>query len=218
MGNDLKGCIFDLDGVLVNTARYHYLAWKRLASELGFEFSERDNESLKGVSRMRSLEILLVSGNIKADAMEKERLAAKKNEWYLDYITKLSPADILPGSKELIISLREKGIKTAVGSASNNAGLILDRLSLTDFFDVVIDGRRVSKAKPDPEVFVIAARELDCRRSEVIVFEDAVAGVEAAKLAGMICVGIGNPATLSLADKVVPGLGAITYDELIKLI
>lgn len=217
MSSELKGCIFDLDGVLVDTARYHFLAWKRLSDSLGFEFTEKNNEQLKGVSRMTSLEILLAIGNINVNKQEKERLAIKKNEWYVDYICKLTPDDILPGSVELLEELHSHGIRCAIGSASKNARLILDRLRLAGLFDVIIDGNRVNKAKPDPEVFVIAAREMELRHDEVIVFEDAVAGVKAAEKAGMKCIGIGDKEILHMADHVVSGLNKLNYKELINI-
>lgn len=217
MAAELKGCIFDLDGVIVDTARYHFLAWKRLAGDLGFEFTEKDNEQLKGVSRMTSLDILLSAGNITVENDTRELLAVKKNEWYIDYIRKLTPADILPGAVKLLEELHTHGIKCAVGSASKNAMLILDRLRLTDRFDAIIDGTRVQSAKPDPEVFIIAARELGLRNDEVIVFEDAVAGVEAAGRAGMKCVGVGKPETLRMAATVVPDLSELNYTKLIKI-
>lgn len=217
MAAELKGCIFDLDGVIVDTARYHFLAWKRLAEDLGFEFTEKENEQLKGVSRMTSLDILLSAGNITVDTSTRERLAVKKNEWYINYIRRLTPADILPGAVELLEELHSQGIKCAVGSASKNAMLILDRLRLTDRFDAIIDGTRVQSAKPDPEVFITAARELKLRYNEVIVFEDAVAGVEAARRAGMKCIGVGKPEDLRRADKVVADLSELNYSKLIKI-
>jgi beta-phosphoglucomutase len=217
MAAELKGCIFDLDGVIVDTARYHFLAWKRLAEELGFEFTEKENEMLKGVSRMTSLDILLAAGKIEKDSAEKERLAVKKNEWYINYIRKLTPSDILPGAVELLDEMHSHGIKCAVGSASKNARLILDRLRITDRFDAIIDGTRVESAKPDPEVFVMAAREMGLRYDEVIVFEDAVAGVEAANRAGMKCIGVGKPETLRKATTVVPDLSELNYKKLINI-
>lgn len=217
MSSELKGCIFDLDGVVVDTARYHFLAWKRLADSLGFEFTEKNNEQLKGVSRMTSLEILLAIGNISVSKHEKERLAIKKNEWYVDYICKLTPDDILPGSVELLEELHSHGISCAIGSASKNARLILDRLNLTGRFNVIIDGNSVNKAKPDPEVFVFAAREMELCHDEVIVFEDAVAGVKAAGKAGMKCIGIGDKEILYMADHVVSGLNKLNYKKLINI-
>ena len=217
MKSKLKGCIFDLDGVLVDTAKYHFIAWKRLASELGFEFTEDDNEQLKGVSRMTSLDILLKKGGITVGQEEKEVLARKKNEWYLEYIGQIKPSDVLPGSFVLLQKLKSDGIKIALGSASKNAVLIIDRLRLSPYFDSVVDGTRVHNAKPDPEVFLVAAGDLGLKAHEVVVLEDAAAGVEAARNAGMKCIGIGDRETLKMADLVVPGLKDLSYDELINI-
>jgi beta-phosphoglucomutase len=187
-----KAAIFDLDGVIVDTAKYHYLAWKKLAAGLGFEFTEKQNERLKGVSRIRSLEILLEVGGITVGEEEKLAMAAKKNEWYVEYIKKMDQSEILPGAKECLTHLRENGVKVALGSASKNATLILHNLKVIDLFDVVIDGNKVSKTKPDPEVFLLGAKELGVCPGECVVFEDAEAGIEAAKAASMYAVGIGN--------------------------
>jgi beta-phosphoglucomutase len=214
---DLRGCIFDLDGVIVDTARYHYLAWKRLAKEMGFEFTEKDNEALKGVSRMASLEILLMVGGITKSQKEKEELAARKNGWYVEYISRMTPDEILPGSVRLLETLHREGILTAIGSASRNAGMILDGIRLRDLFDVVIDGNKIHTAKPDPEVFVRAAEEMNLPPSCCIVFEDAQAGIEAALAGGMKCVGVGDPVLLGKADLVIPGLKEITVEQLRNL-
>ncbi len=202
----LKGCIFDLDGVIVDTAKYHYLAWKKLATMLNIDFTEEDNERLKGVSRMASLDIILEIGNRIPDDKTKEEYASLKNKWYLDYINRMMPDEILPGSLEFISELKNSGIKVALGSASRNTPLILERLGIGILFDGVADGNIVSKAKPDPEVFIIAAKMLGVPPEECIVFEDAVAGVEAALNAGMHCVGIGSEKTLKDAHFVVSGL------------
>ncbi|WP_426350102.1 beta-phosphoglucomutase [Alloiococcus sp. CFN-8] len=202
---NIKACLFDLDGVIVDTAKYHYLAWKRLADELGFQFTEEDNERLKGVSRMASLDILLSIGGIAASDEEKEEMAAKKNQWYVDYITKLKEDEILPGVKEFLTTLRNNDIKIALGSASKNSMIILENLKLVPYFDAIVDGNKVSKAKPDPEVFLLGAKELGVSPSACVVFEDAEAGIEAAKRAGMRAIGIGEPSILKEADKVVPG-------------
>ncbi len=204
-----KGAIFDLDGVIVDTAKYHYLAWKRLASELGFEFTEAHNEALKGVSRMKSLEILLGVGGIKADEQTRRELAEKKNNWYVELISRMEANEVLPGARSFLALVRRLGIKTALGSASRNAPLILDRLELSSLFNAIVDGNSVSRAKPDPEVFLKCAQRLDLRPYDCIVFEDAVAGIEAAKNAGMAVIGIGAPLALSNADYVVPGLYAL---------
>ena len=202
----MRAAIFDLDGVIVDTAKYHYLAWKRLAQELGFDFTETDNERLKGVSRVRSLEILLEIGRITLDDEVKSRLAARKNDWYVDYVCQMDATEILPGAADYLHAIRAKGVKTALGSASKNAPLILERLGITELFDAVVDGNKVSKAKPDPDVFLRAAQELGISPAHCVVFEDAEAGVEAARRAGMGVVGIGKPAVLKEADAVIGGL------------
>jgi beta-phosphoglucomutase len=206
MLDNMIGAIFDLDGVIVDTAKYHYLAWKRLAQELGFEFKELDNERLKGVSRMKSLEILLELGGLSFSNDEKLLLADKKNNWYVEYISAIDESEILKGAKEYLLKLKNSGIKIALGSASKNALAILNRLNITNLFDSIVDGNKVSKAKPDPEVFLIAAKELGLEPHECVVFEDAEAGITAAKAAGMRTVGIGNRELLMEADIVVKGL------------
>lgn len=213
---NIKACIFDLDGVIVDTAKYHYLAWKRLAEEMGFEFSEDHNERLKGVSRMRSLEILLEVGNITKSLDEMEALATKKNDWYVDYIRELRPDEILPGVQKFLDEIRGLGIKTAIGSASKNTPLILERLNLAGYFDAVIDGTKVSKAKPDPEVFIKGADELGVNPSECIVFEDAQAGIEAAKNGNMFCVGVGKPENLEGYDYLIPGFDGLLFNTIVK--
>ncbi|MCP4405385.1 MAG: beta-phosphoglucomutase [bacterium] len=212
---EMKACIFDLDGVLVDTAKYHYLAWKRLANELGFDFTEQDNERLKGVSRMRCLEILLELGKKELPQEEKEPLAAKKNVWYVEYITKMQDDEILPGVKKLLGELRARGIKCAVGSASKNTMLILRRLQLVEYFDAVSDGTQTTQTKPDPEVFLKAADMLGIPTGQCVVFEDAAAGVEAAKRAGMTCIGVGKPEMLQGADMVIRGVHDITVEEMV---
>ena len=206
MIREMRAAIFDLDGVIVDTAKYHYLAWKRLAKEYGFDFTESDNERLKGVSRLRSLEILLEIGGLTFDEAEKEKMSARKNEWYIDYIKHMGASEILPGAGEYLKAIRAKGIKTALGSASKNAPLILERLGIAGHFDVVIDGNQVSRAKPDPEVFLRAAGELKVPPAACVVFEDAEAGIEAALKADMGAVGIGKPPVLREADLVIGGL------------
>jgi beta-phosphoglucomutase len=211
---NLRACIFDLDGVIVDTAKYHYLAWKRLADQLKIDFTERDNERLKGVSRMASLNIILGIGNMHPDDRTKEKYAALKNEWYVDYIKKMTPDEILPGSIEFINELREAGIKVGLGSASRNTPLILERVGMRNLFDAIADGNIVHKAKPDPEVFLTAAKMLNTDPRFCIVFEDAVAGVEAALNAGMLCVGIGSGKILSKAHFVVTGLAMMNIEKL----
>lgn len=202
----MKGAIFDLDGVIVDTAKYHYLAWRSLAGELGFEFTEADNERLKGVSRMRSLDILLEIGGREFGEAEKLAMAEKKNRLYVEYISGLDESELLPGVKEYLSGLRARGVGIALGSASKNAVFILDKLNIAGLFDAVVDGNKVSRAKPDPEVFQTACAELGLQPQDCVVFEDAEAGVEAGKAAGMQVVGIGRPEVLKEADLVVAGL------------
>ncbi|WP_405116264.1 beta-phosphoglucomutase [Paenibacillus sp. FSL K6-1217] len=196
----IEASIFDLDGVIVDTARYHYLAWKRLAGELGFAFSERENEQLKGVSRLESLNLLLQSGGI-TDVTDEQRqsLASRKNEWYKEYLATLTPADVLPGVTALLEYLRSRDIRTAIASASQNAPLILEKTGVRPLFDAVVDGNSITRAKPDPEVFLQAARLLGAAPAQCIVFEDAEAGVEGALRAGMGVVGIGDAQRLGRA-------------------
>jgi beta-phosphoglucomutase len=201
----IKACIFDLDGVIVDTAKYHFLAWKRLAEGLGFEFKPEHNEQLKGVSRVRSLEILLGVGGLSFPKEEMERMATLKNEWYLEYIYTMAPDEILPGVLRFLTELREAGVKIALGSASKNAPLILQQVAITQYFDAIIDGNKVSKAKPDPEVFLKAAEALGVNPCDCVVFEDAEAGVEAALSGNMCCVGVGSPLVLNKATVVIPG-------------
>ena len=210
----IKACIFDLDGVIVDTAKYHYLAWKRLADDLGIHFTEKDNERLKGVSRMASLEIILEIGNVVLDEAKKEELTSLKNKWYVDYINRMTPEEILPGSLKFIRELKKANISVAIGSASKNTPLILERVNLKSLFDAVADGNNVHKAKPDPEVFLTAAGMLGVKPENCVVFEDAEAGVEAALNAGMKCVGIGSSETLSKAHLIVKGLNQMNINKL----
>jgi beta-phosphoglucomutase len=195
-----KAFIFDLDGVIVDTAKYHYLAWKELAEQLGFEFTEEQNELLKGVSRVRSLEILLGLGKVTLSQSEKDKYLTEKNEQYLKYISTMNTDEILPGINELIRFLKDENIRFALGSASKNARLILENLGLLDRFDAIVDGNDVSTAKPDPEVFLIAAEKLGVDPANCIVVEDALAGIQAARAAGMTSVAIGDPQLLKGAD------------------
>lgn len=210
-----KGIIFDLDGVIVDTAKYHFLAWRRLAEELGVEFTLEDNELLKGVSRMASLDIILKKGKVLLTEDEKIELATKKNEWYKDFLKEMEQDEVLPGIMNLLKELKEKGVKVSLGSASKNAPFILEKLDLVQYFDAVVDGNSVSKAKPDPEVFLIAAGKLGLEKEECIVVEDAAAGVTAAKAADMLAIGIGEEDILGHADVVLSGT-ELLQDEVIK--
>jgi beta-phosphoglucomutase len=210
----LKACIFDLDGVIVDTAKYHYQAWKKLAIMLNINFTREHNERLKGVSRMASLDIILEIGKMTLDDRMKEEYAALKNKWYLDYIGRMTPDEILPGSLEFISEIKNAGIKAALGSASKNTPLILERLGIEKLFDAVADGNVVKKAKPDPEVFITAAKMVGVLPKECVVFEDAIAGIEAALNAGMLCVGIGSEKILANAHYVIPGLNKMSLRKL----
>ena len=212
--NNIKACIFDLDGVIVDTAVYHYKAWKRLANELGFDFTEHDNEKLKGVSRMASLNLILQWGGIAKTDAEKEELATRKNNWYMDMISRMTPDEVLPGAIDFLEACRNAGLKTALGSASKNSVTILEKTGIEHLFDVVIDGNKVSKPKPDPEVFLKGAEELTIPPANCVVFEDAIAGVEAAIAGGMKVVGIGSPDVLGEANLVVSGLNEMTIEKL----
>ena len=215
--NNIQACLFDLDGVIVDTAVYHYKAWKRLANELGFDFTEEQNELLKGVSRVRSLEIILEIGGVTKTDAEKKELATRKNTWYVDMINQMRPDEILPGAREFVQACRNAGIKTALGSASKNSMTILEKINMVDLFDAIIDGNKVSKAKPDPEVFLKGAEALGVAPSACVVFEDAIAGVEAAINGGMKVVGIGSPTVLKGANWVVSGLGEMRVERLKEL-
>lgn len=208
----IKACIFDLDGVIVDTAKYHFLAWKKLADELNINFTKEDNEKLKGVSRMKSLEIILDLGKLQFDAETKNKLAEKKNKWYLEYIQKLDKSEVLPGVEKFLTGLRQQGIKIALGSASKNARLILKNIQMENYFDAIIDGTKITKAKPDPEVFLASAEELHIKPEECVVFEDAEAGVQAALRGGMKAVGIGSEKILHEANKVIPGFSGVSTD------
>ncbi|MFD2933411.1 beta-phosphoglucomutase [Spirosoma flavum] len=212
----IKAFLFDLDGVIVDTAIYHYQAWRRLANELGFDISEQFNERLKGVSRMESLDIILAQGGITLPDDKKNDLAAQKNGWYLELVSRMTSDDILPGVATFFSQVRKAGLKTALGSVSKNAPLILERIGMTNAFDAIIDGTKISKGKPDPEVFLKGAAELEVSPAECVVFEDAVAGVEAGKRGGMFVVGLGSPDMLIQADLVAPSLAALTVEEVLK--
>ena len=194
------GFIFDLDGVIVDTAKYHYLAWHKLAKELGFEFTKEQNELFKGVSRKRCLEILLDIGNISATQEQFDTWMVEKNVDYLAYIEKMDASEILPDVPRVLDYLKKNNVPIALGSASKNARPILEKVDLLPYFDSIVDGNSVTKAKPDPEVFLIAASNLGVTASSCVVFEDAVAGIQAANAANMISIGIGEDTILNEAN------------------
>ena len=194
-----KAFIFDLDGVIVDTAKYHYLAWKKIANELGIEFTHEHNELLKGVSRVRSLDIILGLGNVEASQDQKDQWLVQKNEEYLTYLVDMDQSEILPGVMSVLEFLKANQQPIALGSASKNARPILEKTGILSYFDVIVDGNDVSNAKPDPEVFLQAAQKLGISNENSIVFEDSIAGIQAANIATMTSIGIGDAAILNEA-------------------
>ena len=194
-----KAFIFDLDGVIVDTAKYHYLAWKKIASELGIEFTHEHNELLKGVSRVRSLDIILGLGEVDASQAQKDQWLIQKNEDYLSYLVDMDQSEILPGVMTVLEFLKANHQPIALGSASKNARPILEKTGILSFFDAIVDGNDVTNAKPDPEVFLQAAQKLGISNNNSIVFEDSVAGIQAANIASMISIGIGDATILNEA-------------------
>lgn len=204
-----KACLFDLDGVLVDTAIYHFQAWKNLGKNFDYELSVEQNEELKGVSRVASLDRILSWANKEASQAEKNAWLIEKNENYLALISHMNPSEILPGVLDFLKQIKELGYLIALGSASKNAEIILQKTGLISWFDAIIDGNHVQKSKPDPEVFLKGAEALKVSPEACIVFEDASAGVEAAKRAGMKAIGIGDPMVLDEADKVIPSFSGV---------
>ena len=214
--NKIETCIFDLDGVICDTAKYHFKAWRRLANELGFDFTEEDNEKLKGVSRVESLNLILKWGNIVENDEEVKALyAEKKNNWYLEFILRMTPDEILPGVKAFLDELKAKNVKIVLGSASKNSKTILDKIQLTHYFDAIIDGNSTTKSKPDPEVFNLGAEAVGSKAKNCVVFEDAEKGVEAALDGGFYTVGVGHPDVLDEAHIVIPGFEYIEFAEVL---
>lgn len=213
----MKACLFDLDGVLVDTAVYHYQAWKRLANDMGLDFTEAQNEQLKGISRIDSLNKVLAWGKVEKTDAEKAELATLKNSWYTEMIMKMTPAEVLPGTIQLLTSLQQRGYQLALGSASRNTAIILAQTGLKHFFNEIVDGNMVTKSKPNPEVFLRCAVLLKVNPEECVVIEDAVAGIAAAKSCGMKAIGIGDKNILANADLVVSGLDKLTIKDLEEL-
>jgi beta-phosphoglucomutase len=213
----LRAVIFDLDGVIVDTAKYHYLAWREIAKELNFVFTEEHNEKFKGVSRKRCMEILTELIGVDLDEDTQNQLACKKNEIYVSYIKNLSKDNILPGAYELIKELKTQEIPIAIASASKNTQLIIDKLGIKELFDTVVDGHDTVKAKPDPEVFLLAAKRLGVKSENCVVLEDAIAGIKGAHNAGMTAVGVGAFRILNEADCVTSNLENISLNTLIEV-
>ncbi len=212
----IRGVIFDLDGVLVTTDELHFQSWQQLAAAEGIPFDRATNERLRGISRMESLEIVLERSPRKYTPEEKLALAERKNHHYRELLGRLTPANLLPGALATVHELRRRGLKTAVGSSSKNTSLILERLELWPLFDAVVDGNQIRRSKPDPEVFLLAAQRLGLRPAECLVVEDALAGVESARRAGMAVFGIGTPTTLPGVRPLAPDLAHVTVDALLR--
>jgi beta-phosphoglucomutase len=211
--NKYDAVIFDLDGVITDTARYHYLAWMRLAATQGVHFDEEFNEQLKGIDRMGSLERILMAATRQYSLAEKLALAEEKNAHYVSLVANMTPDDLLPGAVRALDSCRAAGLKTGLASVSKNAFTVLDKLGISDKFDYVVDAAKLARSKPDPEIFIKAASALDVPRHRCLGVEDAVAGVASIKAAGMTAVGVGDPAVLAQADFVIPGLARFNLND-----
>ncbi len=211
-----KACLFDLDGVLVDTAIYHFQAWKNLGKKFNYELTEEQNEQLKGVSRVESLNKILAWANYTASETQKNAWLVEKNEEYLRLISNMNPSEILPGVIDFLTQIKALGYQIALGSASKNAEIILEKTGLISWFDLIIDGNKVSQSKPDPEVFLKGAEGLGVAPEACIVFEDAQAGVEAAKAGNMRAIGIGEAETLALADKIIPNFVGVNAVDLLQ--
>lgn len=214
---NIKGVIFDLDGVIVDTAQFHYSAWKALAAEWDYSLTIEDNEQLKGVSRKDSVAKIATWAGVSATESELNAVAQRKNEKYLALCAALTPNAILPGISELINELHANEVKVALGSASKNARFVIDKLGLTAVFDVIVDGNDVSKSKPNPEVFEKAAQQMHLHAKHCVVIEDAPAGIEAALSAGMRAVGLGNPEELHNAHLILPNAENLNLTQLNKI-
>lgn len=207
----MRGIIFDLDGVIVSTDHYHYLAWKNMANSINVDFNEKTNDRLRGVSRRESLEIILSLGNISLPEEKKLELMNKKNNYYVSLLDNISSKDILPGVLELLNYLKNNNYKVAIGSSSKNTKKILEKIGLLYSFDAIADGTDIINSKPAPDVFLVASKKLNLNPSECMVIEDAIAGIEAAKAAGMFAVGIKDATNCNLCDLKVSSMQDIIY-------
>ncbi|MCG8498849.1 MAG: beta-phosphoglucomutase [Firmicutes bacterium] len=213
MGVQVEAVVFDLDGVITDTAHYHYRAWKKLADELNIYFDEAINERLKGVDRLSCLDIILERAAKQYTEQEKNLLANRKNEYYKQLIKTMPSSDILPGALDVLKALKERGIKTGLASVSKNAFTVVEKLDIKAYFDYIVDAKTIKRSKPDPEIFLTAAERLNVHPEKCIGVEDAEAGVQAIKAAGMYAVGVGDPSNLHEADDVIQGLEAFDIDK-----
>jgi len=214
----VRGFIFDLDGVIVDTAGFHYLSWKNLANELGFDFTEDQNEQMKGISRMDSLDVVLSIGGIVKSQEEKIALAARKNEWYLDLLSDLTIDQMLPGVKDMLDQLKAADMSIALGSASKNARFVINKLGIAHYFEAMVDGNDVMRSKPDPEVFLKAASLIGLKPSELVVFEDSYKGLVASNEGGFISCGVGDDKILTNALFVIETFAGLQISGLLNLI
>jgi len=214
----IEAVLFDLDGVLVSTDEYHYRSWKKLSKEEGFDFFDHEfNHRFRGIARMECVEILTKASGRHYTAEQKRRLAERKNRYFVESLSAVTPAELLPGALAVLKELRKRGIKTAVASNSRNAKPIIQRVHIEHLLDAIVDGHEIENSKPDPEAFLLAAKNVGSTPDHCLVVEDAVAGIEAARRAGMKALGIGSPERLPNADIVVPNLSAISIDRLLTL-
>jgi beta-phosphoglucomutase len=216
MNTSIRGFIFDLDGVIVDTAHHHFLSWRLLAGQMGFEIPDSLDHDLKGLGRMESLEKVLAFRDVDTPKEEWADLAARKNTMYLEEISHLSAGDTLPGVIEFLESARQLGLALAIGSGSKNARPILTTLGISDRFNAICDGTDITRSKPDPEVFQCACTKLGLSPNEAVIFEDARSGVEAAKNLGAYVVGIGHADQLGDADVILPSLTGINATDILK--
>ncbi len=212
----IHGFIFDLDGVITDTAEYHFRAWKKLAKENGWAFDRRENEKLRGVARRESLMLILGEHASEYSEAQIQEFMARKNTYYLQFIQEITPRDILPGAKELLAELRAAHFKIALGSASKNARQVLQSLGIENLFDAIADGNSVERQKPAPDLFLFAAKELHLAPKECVVVEDAEAGIQAAKAGGFLTIGLGPPERVGQADAIFPSLDGVHVADLLN--
>jgi beta-phosphoglucomutase len=212
----ITGCIFDLDGVIVDTAKFHFLSWQNIAKDLGVRFTEKDNEKLKGVSRQKSLEHILTIGKIELSQENKDQICKKKNDIYLEYLSKMDNSVILPGVINLLDVLQENKLKIALGSASKNARTVLNYLKIDHYFEIIVDGNDVINSKPDPEVFLKGAKGLGIAPENLVVFEDSEKGIDAAIEGGFHTIGVGTDPSLFHAQLMIPSFAGISILDILK--
>ncbi|HTP13395.1 MAG TPA: beta-phosphoglucomutase [Bacteroidota bacterium] len=213
-----KAVLFDLDGVLVSTDEYHYRSWVKIAEEEGFAFFDHKfNDKFRGVARLECVEILTKASGREYSKEQKLDIAERKNKYFAESLSQVTPRELLPGSLKTLKDLRTRGIKIAVASNSRNAQTIVDQTKIGEYLDTIVDGYQIENSKPDPEGFLLAAKKLGVAPAECLVIEDAVTGIEAAKRAGMKSLGIGEKGRIPNADVVVPNLGVISVDRLLEL-